>query len=80
MFFPLFPLALLSGLITPVHNICRKYCNIAMENPMRFSVDAMQDLSRGAGLTDIWNLYSYDYINYCYLYVNGGWLFRNRVG
>lgn len=77
----LLPLALLSGLATPIHNMPKLLQYITYVNPMRFSTEAIRRVYlEGAGFVDIW----FNFIPMIILTVItmsiAGWLFRNRVG
>ena len=79
MFCLSFPLALLSGLITPVHNMPKILQYLTYGNPVRVSVDAMRRIYlEGAGLTDIW----FNFIPMIILIIISmsiaGWLLKSR--
>ncbi len=74
------PMVLLSGLVTPIHNMPAFLQAVTYANPMRFVIDAVRRIYlEGAGLCDI----AWDFVPMLAVAAVtmplAGWLFRHKT-
>lgn len=79
-FICIMPLMLLSGLLTPVHNMPEVLQVLTFVNPLRFGIDFVRRVYlEGAGFADIW----FDFVPLLVMMAItlplAAWLFRNRL-